>query len=120
MKLFTQTQYSKLLDNGKDENPDKDYAPVVKLFTPDANFTWLISEIVDLETAFGLCDLGMGFPELGYVHIPEIAALKGLSGLPVEPDLHFVGKYPLSVYAKAASFHGYVVLTDTILEQLNH
>lgn len=70
MKLFIQYDYGKLLQNGKPENRDKDHKPVVKLFTPDANCTWLISEIHHLDTAFGLCDLGMGFAELGCVYIP--------------------------------------------------
>jgi hypothetical protein len=42
-----------------------DFPPVVKLFTPDANCTWLLSEIdpEEPDIAFGLCDLGMGSPE---------------------------------------------------------
>ena len=38
-------------------------------FTPDAGATWLLTEIDpdDHDHAFGLCDLGQGFPELGYV-----------------------------------------------------
>ena len=112
MKLFTAPQYSKLLDNGSPENRDKDHYPVVKLFTPDANCTWLISEIECLDIAFGLCDLGMGFPELGYISIPEIVALRGTLGLPVERDLSFVGKYPMSVYARAANFHEHIVTND--------
>ena len=37
----------------------------------------------------GLCDLGMGYPELGYVSIEEISGVRGPLGLPVERDLHF-------------------------------
>jgi hypothetical protein len=36
--------------------------------------------------AFGLCDLGMGFPEIGYVSIPEITS----NG--AELDLHWTPK----------------------------
>jgi hypothetical protein len=41
-----------------------DFPPVVKLFTPDAGTTWLLTEIDpdDPDRAFGLCDLGSGFP----------------------------------------------------------
>ncbi len=55
-----------------------DFFPVVKLFTPDASFTWLLTEIdpENQDVAFGLCDLGMGCPELGSVSLAEIAALR--------------------------------------------
>ena len=54
-----------------------DFFPVVKLFTPDANATWLLTELdpVDEDCAFGLCDLGLGFPELGYASLNEISLL---------------------------------------------
>ncbi len=117
MKLFTQYDYAKLIKNSKPENQDKDHYPVLKLFTPDAGCTWLLTEIVDLETAFGLCDLGVGFPELGYLHIPEIVELRGKLGLPVERDLLFKAKFPLSVYGRAASHHGRIIEDETILER---
>ena len=43
------------------------YLPVVKLFTPDVNATWLLTELdpEDPDISFGLCDLGVGCPELG-------------------------------------------------------
>ena len=81
-----------------------DHYPVVKLFTPDAGCTWLISELdpEEPDIAFGLCDLGMGYPELGYVSLAELASVRGPMGLPVERDLHFTATHPLSVYAHAA------------------
>jgi Protein of unknown function (DUF2958) len=44
-----------------------DFRAVVKLFNPTGAATWLLTEIdLDDETvAWGLCDLGMGFPEFG-------------------------------------------------------
>jgi hypothetical protein len=76
----------------------------VKLFTPDANCTWLVSEInpEDPEIAFGLCDLGQGFPELGCVSLAELRSVRGKMGLPVERDLSFTAEYPLSVHTEAA------------------
>jgi hypothetical protein len=76
----------------------------VKLFTPDAGATWLLTEIdpEDPDIAFGLCDLGMGFPELGNVSLSELAAIRGKLGLPVERDLHFKAKKKLSEYADEA------------------
>jgi len=77
----------------------------VKLFTPDAGATWLLTEIdpEDPDIASGLCDLGVGCPELGSVSLAEIAALRGKLGLPVERDLHFKATKPISAYAEEAA-----------------
>lgn len=117
MKLFTKPILKKLLSNGA--KPDKDYAPVVKLFTPDAGCTWLLSEINpnEQDMAFGLCDLGLGSPELGYVYLPELKQIRGKLGLPIERDRLFKGEYPLSVYAIAASTHQHIVSDKKSLEQ---
>lgn len=67
--LITDEQQALLLANGLASilNPDSDPVPVVKLFTPDAGATWLLTEIDpdDHDRAYGLCDLGLGMPELG-------------------------------------------------------
>jgi hypothetical protein len=103
MKLLTKVLRAKLEANGA--NPDKDYAPVVKFFGGGA-CTWLLSEL-DGDIAFGLCDLGFGCPELGYVSLSELASLKFPPfGLPVERDLHFKGDKPLSEYANEARAAG--------------
>lgn len=83
---------------------------MVKLFTPDAGATWLLGAIDpgDLDIAFGLCDLGMGFPELGCVRLSELAGLRGMLGLPIEQDLHFRADKRLRAYAKEASRAGRV------------
>jgi hypothetical protein len=88
-----------------------DYPPVVKLFTPDAGCTWLLNEIdpEDRDTAFGLCDLGFGCPEVGSVSISEIISVKGPMGMKVERDIHFKGEAPLSVYADEARRCGQIV-----------
>ena len=52
------------------------------------------------DIAFGLCDLGVGFPELGDVSLVELANLRERIGLPVERDRHFVATKPLSAYAE--------------------
>ena len=43
---------------------DFDPFPLVKLFTSDAGATWLLEAIdpQDPDSAYGLCDLGQGFP----------------------------------------------------------
>jgi Protein of unknown function (DUF2958) len=89
---------------------DIDPVPVVKLFTPDANATWLLTEL-DPERptiAFGLCDLGLGCPELGAVSLEEIASVRGPMGLAVERDEHYVDTRPLSVLAKLARRAGHI------------
>lgn len=116
MKLLTKAHTEKLLKNG--QNRDQDHAPVVKLFTPDANATWLLSEI-DPEypdIAFGLCDLGLGSPELGSVSLSEIKSVRGRLGLPVERDLSFTGEYPMSVYANAARHYERIATIPKELE----
>ena len=90
---------------------DRDGPPIVKLFTPDGAATWLISEVDpdDPDRLFGLCDLGLGFPELGYVSLAELTSVRGRLGLPVERDLHFVADKPLSAYAEDARKQGRIV-----------
>ena len=86
------------------EEENFDPQPVVKFFTPDGSATWLLSELDpdDNDIAFGLCDLGMGCPELGSVRISELTSARGPLGLPIELDLYFTAEYPLSAYAKLA------------------
>ena len=85
-----------------------DFLPLVKLFTPDAGATWLLTEIDpdNHDRAFGLCDLGMGYPELGYVSLSELAALRGRLNLAVERDLYFMPVKTISAYADDARAAG--------------
>lgn len=112
MKLITKAQRDRMLANGnrKEEDCQFDPEPVVKLFTPDANATWLLAELDpdDPDLAFGLCDLGLGCPELGSVRISEIEAVRGKLGLPTERDLYFTPDKTLSAYAEQARHDGFV------------
>lgn len=67
----------------------------VKLFTPDANCTWFLTEGEEQEDGdwrlFGLCDLGQGCPELGYVLLSQLKRVRGRYGLPVERDRYWSG-----------------------------
>src|ERR1700694_3239742 len=107
--LLTVTDHVQPLVNALADS--NDHHPVFKLFTPDAAATWLISEVDpdDPDRLFGLCDLGLGFPELGYVSLAEITALRGPLGLPVERDLCFVPDKALSGYADEAHAKGRIV-----------
>ncbi|WP_228898105.1 DUF2958 domain-containing protein [Acidovorax sp. Leaf73] len=112
-KLITDEQRAQLLVNGRQslEQENFDPAPVVKLFTPDAGATWLLIEMDpdDHDHVFGLCDLGLGYPELGWVSLAELATVRGRLGLPVERDLHFTPQKRLSVYAREAGLAGRIV-----------
>ena len=63
----------------------------------------------DFDTLFGLCDLGMGFPELGYVSLSELATVRNALGLHMERDLHFKADKALSQYAKEARVHQRII-----------
>ncbi|MER9177786.1 DUF2958 domain-containing protein [Mesorhizobium sp. M0955] len=116
MQILTQDLREKLLANGRQQQPlrgtdgEIDFMPVVKLFTPDAGATWLLTEIDpdDPDIAFGLCDLGLGCPEIGNVSLTELASVRGRLGLPVERDRHFKPDRALSGYAEEARAFGRV------------
>ncbi|WP_436088155.1 DUF2958 domain-containing protein [Pararhizobium sp. LjRoot255] len=104
MQLITAESRAALIANGQrfQSNPDFDPHPVVKMFTPDAAATWLIAsaEPEDPDLLFGLCDRGIGFPELGSVLLSEIDSVRGRLGLRVERDLAFKADRPISSYAR--------------------
>jgi Protein of unknown function (DUF2958) len=97
MTLFTKTQHETLIANCQaqivrmdNQQPDIDFTPVVKLFTPDAQCTWLLTE-------------------LGFVCMHEIRDLRGPLGLPIERDQHVDADKTLSAYAAEAREHGRIV-----------
>ena len=108
MKLFTKVIRNKLIANHEAtqeaEGDDLGHEPVVKLFDPYGASTWLLSELdPDTNIAFGLCDLGMGSPELGYVSIDEISEIKTPWGcLQIERDRSWTANKPLTDYASVA------------------
>jgi hypothetical protein len=110
---ITDKQHAALLANGRTslENPDFDPVPVIKLFTPDAGATWLLAEIDpnDHDRAFGLCDLGVGSPEIGWVSLKELETVRGPYRFPIELDLHFRADKSLSAYARDALAAGRIV-----------
>lgn len=115
MKLYTEEQYQKLIENGK--NPDQDHPPVIRLHILFTGCQWLISELdpQNQNLAFGLCDLGMGCPELGYVDIDEIKAITNVP-FPVMGDVFFKANYPMTVYAEAARMCGYITTEEADLK----
>ncbi|TXM95370.1 DUF2958 domain-containing protein [Methylobacterium sp. WL116] len=114
LACFTKAQRRQLLLNGQRSAAGKDIdpLPVVKLFLPDGAATWLLSELdpTDPTRAFGLCDLGLGSPELGYVDLNELAQLRGYIGLPVSRDVYFQPDRKLSAYAADAIAAGKITV----------
>ncbi len=119
MKLITEEIKAKLASNKGDANVDK---PYLKLFSPTGAATWLITEIVDEDTLFGLCDLGMGFPELGYVSLQELESIELPFGLKIERDMYFTPDKTLSEYTELARQHQRIVMdesTDPVINMMN-
>jgi hypothetical protein len=115
IELLTSDIRERLLRNGRlsqqlsaQSEAVPDFLPVVKLFTPDAGCTWLLTELdpEEPDIAWGLCDLGMGCPETGSVRIPELESVRGRLGLSVVRDLQFTATKTLSAYADEAWTHG--------------
>jgi hypothetical protein len=111
MTLLTVEQENRMRTNGEanaaraiKDGKTEDFHPVAKMFCPWNGATWLLTELdpEDPDIAFGLCDLGMGFPELGGVRLSELAAVRGPGGLRVERDLYFKPTKTLQGYADAA------------------
>lgn len=104
LQLLGSDNFQRLLANGEascDSSEGIDHRPVVRLFVPGTGMQWLISEIMPHEpdVAFGLCDLGQGFPELGYVSLAELVDLRR-GGFPlVERDRSFVADRTVAAYA---------------------
>jgi hypothetical protein len=98
----------------------QDPVPVLKLFNPAGPGTWLITEMAaDGDLLFGLCDLDMGCPELGYVSQSELTVVRLPFGLSIERDLHFEGLAPLSVWADAARSAGSIREAEAIVRRLS-
>ena len=111
MDLFTRPIREQLLLNGQLSRehkargaPEPDFVPVVKLFTPGAGCIWLLTELdpEEPDIAFGLCDLGNGFPEIGSVRVSELKSFRGKMGLAVERDFYFQPNKTLTAYADEA------------------
>lgn len=111
--VITEEQRMQMLANGREslQTPDVDPKPVVKIFTPDGDATWLLTEIDpdDHDKAFGLVDLGQGAPELGWVSLNEVQAVRGRLGLPVVQDTQFRAAKHLSDYASDARLAGRIL-----------
>ncbi|EYS98174.1 hypothetical protein CF68_22425 [Cupriavidus sp. SK-4] len=108
--LITAEQRAQLLANGHAyvNGKARDPLPVVRLFAPDAHATWLLVSLdpVDGDTAYGLCDAGIGMPELGHVKLSDLSSIVGPLKQPILRDLYFRPTRPLSGYTRLAQLDG--------------
>ncbi|HBO5260275.1 DUF2958 domain-containing protein [Pseudomonas aeruginosa] len=108
--LITDEERARLLANGQARAAGQaiDPLPVVRLFTPDAHVTWLLSELdpIDGDTSFGLIDLGIGLPALGTVKLSDLVGIVGPNKQPVMRDRYFQPTRPLSDYVRLAQENG--------------
>jgi hypothetical protein len=94
MKLLPKAIEKKLPPLGSQDGRGKSAVVHVKLFTPDAQWTWYATEYdPKSRTFFGLVD---GFErELGYFSLDELEEVVGPIGLKIERDMYWTPK-PLS------------------------
>ena len=105
MTLITAEQRTKMLANGvaRARGETIDPYPIVKLHTLDAGAVWLLVSLdADGDQAYGLCDAGTGFPELGAVSLSALEGVRGPRGVRIVADPQFKPRQPLSAYATAA------------------
>jgi hypothetical protein len=104
-----------LLANGRQRG--QDHRPIVKLFNLMGSATWLLCELdVDGNTLFGLCDLGVGEPELGYVSLDELKEVSAGLNVALMRDRSFRGKHPINAYPRLAKATGRIVDDRDALE----
>jgi len=75
-----------------EEIPVEEKQVVVRFFNPLGSQSWQIyegsyNEDMDTWLLFGVCDLGMGSPELGYVTLAELESIQLPMGLGIERDI---------------------------------
>lgn len=108
--LLTTAHHAILIANGQPARLDNSFdpTPVVKPFTPDASATWLLINLnpYDYDRAFRLADLGLGYPETGWVSLAEIARLRGPLRLSAERDLNWRAQKRPSDYAAETRARG--------------
>lgn len=86
-----------------------DHFPVLKVVAPATGGAWLFTEYnPELGTLYGLCDPGLGYPEIGPLFLSELEELARSVDLEVEED--FDTNWQLSEYAAEARRVGRLIL----------
>ena len=111
--LITEDERLRLLAHGQARADGQaiDPPPVVRLFTPDAHATWLLAALdpADGDTAWGVCDVGIGMPELGSIKLSDLASIVGPRKQPVMRDRYFQAVRPLSEYLRLMQENGGII-----------
>ena len=91
MKLMTKEIEKKLPTLGSTDGLSPDQIPVIaKFFTPDANYTWYVTEGEKDRDDYRLFGWVEGpYPELGYFMLSDLEGIRGPLGLKVERDRYF-------------------------------
>ncbi|WPG41213.1 DUF2958 domain-containing protein [Variovorax sp. EBFNA2] len=96
MTFLTDHQREQMRANGmaRARGEDCDPYPVVKLYIPGADATWVLTALdADGDRAFGLMDAGTGFPKVG-----EVSSMrKGITeagGLPAVVEANYTPRNP--------------------------
>lgn len=112
-KLLTDEQREAMLAHGRARAAGQaiDPQPVVRLFTPDTHAVWMLTDLdpSDEDNAYGLCDVGTGFPMLGHIRISVLESIVGPRKKPVARDLYFKPQRTLSEYLALAVENGSVI-----------
>lgn len=117
VRLLTPELERQLQANGRSRS--EDHVPLAKLFNPLGAATWLVTEMdCDGDSLFGLADLGMGFPELGWFSLSELQAIRLPFGLTIERDASFRTAHRISVWADHARAAGSIPAAERLLRTL--
>lgn len=95
MKLITKAIERKLERHPlySQDGKGKDADILVKFFTPDAQFTWLVLEANRCGDDWEFFGLVRNYPydwEYGYFMFSQLKDVRGHLGLPIERDLYFI------------------------------
>lgn len=89
-RWFTDAEIAELTANGRRalDGEATDPVPPALIRAPDGKQRWLITELhpEQRDLAYGLCDLGIGLPEMGEVHLGDLAGPNGAAMMAAERD----------------------------------
>lgn len=82
---------------------EQDFTVVCRLFDPYGSAEWVITELdPNSSLAFGWADMGVGYGEMGYFCLEEIASLTIAGERRIEQDLYFSSHDKLSSFVAKA------------------
>lgn len=119
MYLFTRSDIELLYFNGLPSETGKDHFPVVKLFRPNSNDIWLLSELNPNNSLqfWGLSGQGLWSLTVGTTDYRDLISGKNNAKERIVRDHYFSPRYPISVYISAAFAVGFVTELDPVLER---